>query len=344
MLTRKRSHQMLHKRNALPNPNPTNVEPRDILVLGGTRFLGRAVVAEALSLGHRVTLFNRGFTNPDLFPEAEKLRGDRAGDLSALANRTWDAVIDVAAYDPDVVRRSIEVLGDHVDRYVFVSTLSVYAGHGTTDSQQEDAPVLDVDTVTEPGELYGARKAACERIVVQTLGARATIARAGLIVGPYDPTSRFVYWPRRMARGGRVLAPGSPEDRVQFIDVRDLAAWLVRAAGTDLPGPFNVAGEPVSFSALLEACRIPTVSTELVWIPSRHLLEAGVNPWMGVPLWIAGPGWEAANAVDVDRALGAGLSHRPLTDVIAGALAYPGDDGQSPFSEDSERDLLSRLS
>ena len=335
---------MFYKRNALPSQHLAIVEPGHILVLGGTRFVGRAVAIEALTSGHRVTLFNRGITNPHLFPEAEKLRGDRATDLSALAGRTWDAVIDVAGYHPDVVRRSVEVLGDHVGRYVFVSTLSVYSDHSTTHSQHEDAALLDISTVTDPGELYGARKAACERIVVEALGARATVARAGLIVGPHDPTSRFVYWPRRMARGGRVLAPGSPDDRLQFIDVRDLAGWLLRAAAVSLPGTFNVAGEPVSFGALLEACRIRGVGAELVWIPSQQLLEAGVNPWMGVPLWIAAPGWEAANAVDIDRALKSGLFRRPLNEIIDGALVHPGDDGQSSLSEGSERDLLGRLS
>jgi 2'-hydroxyisoflavone reductase len=334
---------MFHEDTAPSDPRATNGAPRHILVLGGTAFVGRAVVAEALTSGHRVTLFNRGMTNRDLFPGAEKLRGDRASDLSALAHRSWDAVIDVAAYHRDVVRRSVKVLGEQVRRYVFVSTLSVYADHSTTDSQREDAPVLDVDTVTDRSGLYGAHKAACERVVLDTLGPRATVARAGLIVGPHDPTNRFVYWPRRMAAGGRILAPGSPEDPLQFIDVRDLAAWLLRAALVDLPGTFNVAGRPTPFGGLLDACHVPGVDSDLVWIPSKRLLEAGVDPWMGVPLWIAAPGWEAANAVDIGRATDVGLSHRPLTDTIDGALAYPGDDGQSPFSEKAERSLLARF-
>ena len=200
---------MFHESNAPSDRRATSGAPRHILVLGGTAFVGRAVVAEALTSGHRVTLFNRGITNPDLFPEAEKLRGDRASDLSALAHRTWDAVIDVAAYHEDVVRSSVEVLADQVSRYVFVSTLSVCADHSTTDGQREDARVLDVETVAHRSELYGAHKAACERVVLDALGPRATIARAGMIVGPHDPTNRFAYWPRRMRRG-RILAPATP--------------------------------------------------------------------------------------------------------------------------------------
>lgn len=315
----------------------------DLLVLGGTAFVGRAVVAEALARGHRVTLFNRGITNPHLFPGAEKLRGDRAEDVSALADRTWDAVIDVAAYDPDVVRRSVEVLAGQVGRYVFVSTLSVYADHSTTDGQREEAPVLDVETVTEGSELYGAGKAACERAVLEAFGTRATVTRAGLIVGPHDRTTRFVYWPRRMAAGGRVVAPGTADDPLQFIDVRDLAVWLLGAAVVGQPGVFNVTGPQVPFARLLDACRVPGVEAEPVWVPSHQLLEAGVDPWMGVPLWIGAPGWEAANAVDITRAMNAGLWHRPLVDTIKAALEHPGDDGDPPLSEEAERNLLARF-
>lgn len=290
-----------------------------------------------------MTLFNRGVTNPHLFPDAEKLRGDRASDLSALADRTWDAVVDVAAYDPAVVKRSVEVLSGHVSRYVFVSTLSVYADHGTTDAQRENAPALDLESATNADDLYGARKAACERIVLGAFDGRASVARAGLIVGPHDPTNRFTYWPRRMAAGGRVLAPGSPEDPLQFIDVRDLAEWLLRAAEAEMSGVFNVTGRSMSFGHLLDACRVPGVDAETVWIPSARLLDAGVDPWMGVPLWIGAPGWEAANAVDVSRATRAGLTFRPLLQTITAARVHAGDDREPLLSASSERTLLQRL-
>jgi 2'-hydroxyisoflavone reductase len=320
---------------------------RTILVLGGTRFAGRAVVAEALGRGHRVTLFNRGRTDPDLFPGAEHLRGDRTSDLSALDGRAWDAVIDVAAYHPDVVRRSVETLAGHVGRYVFVSTLSVYAGHATTADQREDAPLLGAAAAGDPALAYGAHKAGCEAVLTAALGERATIARPGLLVGPHDPTERFVYWPRRLAGGGRVLAPGRPEDPLQFLDVRDLAAWLVDAAGapdgdSTMTGGFNLAGLPVPFGALLDACPRPP-DTELVWIPSDRLLAAGLDPWMGVPLWIGAPGWEAANAVDSSRARTTGLRHRPVAATIQAALAQPGYSGETSMPPEREQELLLAL-
>jgi 2'-hydroxyisoflavone reductase len=312
-------------------------------VLGGTSFLGRAVVVEALAAGHHITLFNRGITNPSLFPGVERRVGDRTSDVSALAHGRWDAVIDVAAYHSDAVRRTADVLADSVDHYVFVSTLSVYADHRTTESQTEDARLWDLDTAGEPGERYGAHKAVGEHIVTRTFADRATVARAGLIVGPHDRTERFVYWPRRLAEGGRILAPGQPDDPLQFIDVRDLAGWLVRAATTGLLGTFNVTGPQITFGHLLGECRVPGVDAEITWIASQRLLEVGVAPWMGVPLWIAAPGWDAANAVDTSRATQSGLSFRSLADTIAGALAHPGDTGPSTFTRAHERELLTRL-
>jgi 2'-hydroxyisoflavone reductase len=316
---------------------------RRTLVLGGTAFVGRAVVQEALRRGHRVTMFNRGVTNPALFPGVERLHGDRYSDVSALADRDWDAVIDIAAYHPEAVERSVGMLRDHVDRYVFVSTLSVYASHDTTDAQREDGAVLQPDQAVDEGTQYGARKAACESLLADALGDRATVARAGLIVGPHDRTNRFVYWPRRMAAGGRVLAPGRPDDPLQFIDVRDLAQWLVGAASTERPGTFNVTGEPVPFAGLLDACRVPGVDAEMVWCSTERLLGAGLDPWMGVPLWIGAGGWEAANRTDVSRAVAAGLSTRPLVDTISAAVAHAADDGQPTLSPERERNLLARL-
>jgi 2'-hydroxyisoflavone reductase len=322
---------------------PVNVDPKQILVLGGTRFLGRAIAESALSSGHEVTLFNRGLTNPDLFADAEKLRGDRTADLSALNGRHWDAVIDVACYEPSVVQRSIEALRDAVARYVFVSTLSVYADHSTTEAQREDAPVLALGSSDDPGVLYGARKAACETEVLSAFSGRATIARAGLIVGPHDPTNRFVCWPRRVAVGGRILAPGDPKDPLQFIDVRDLARWLVMAASTEVPGVFNVTGRPIEFGAFLDHCSVSGVGAEITWVSSEHLLEAGLDPWMGVSLWVGAKGWEAANAVDVARAIATGIRYRPIAQSIEGALEFPSADDSMPLDPALERDLLQRF-
>ena len=315
-----------------------------ILVLGGTRFLGRALVDAALARGHEVALFNRGRTNPDLFPDAEKIRGDRTEDLSALAGRDWNIVFDVAAYFPRVVQLSVDALRASVGRYVFVSSISVYADQSTPPSEDAAVEPLD-DPDDESLESYGARKAACERIVEGAFGDRATIVRPGLIVGPHDPTDRFWYWPKRIARGGRVLAPGDPSDPLQFVDVRALGAFLVRLAEDERAGTFNATGEIVSFGTVLDECRRVTgADAELVWVPSKRLLAAGLDPWMGVPLWIAAPGWEAANRVPVGRALDAGLTFRPLADTIAAALV----DETPPalrvgLSAEREAELLAQL-
>jgi 2'-hydroxyisoflavone reductase len=301
-----------------------------MLVLGGTRFVGRAVVDAALAAGHEVTLFNRGRTDPGLYPQLETVIGDRTADLSALRGRSFDTVVDVAGYDPEVVAMSAGAFG--AVRYVYVSSVSVYADQRVP--AVEDAPTLGDDS-------YGGRKAACERVVRRLHGDGALIARPGLIVGPHDPTERFAYWPRRLARGGRVLAPGSPGDPVQFIDVRDLARFLV---GTSAGGTFNVVGPPLPIADLLAACRT-SAPAELVWVPSERLLAAGVDPWMGVPLWIGDPDWAAANLVDASRARAAGLVTRPVAETVADTRAWdvarggaaPGTD---PFPPEAEQRLL----
>jgi 2'-hydroxyisoflavone reductase len=188
-----------------------------ILILGGTRFLGRAITDAALGRGDAVTLFNRGRTSPGLYPGVEAVRGDRTAGVAAVAATAWDAVIDVAGYDPGVVGLSARALAGTAGRYVFVSTCSVYADQSNRAAQLEEAPVLELhDGLASPEELYGPRKAAAERVVAGVYGDRALIPRPGLIVGPHDPTDRFPYWPRRIARGGTVLAPGDPGDLVQF--------------------------------------------------------------------------------------------------------------------------------
>ena len=198
-----------------------------LLVLGGTKFLGRAAVEAALERGHEVTLFNRGETNPDLFPKAEKLRGDRDGDLSALEGREWDAVIDPSGFVPRVVRASAELLRAS-GHYLFVSSGSVYA-EPYTPGYDESAPTVQLEDPDseEVLEDYGALKAACEDVVREAFPEAHTNVRAGLIVGPHDGSGRFTYWPLRIAAGGEALAPAPPERLVQFIDVRDLGAWLV---------------------------------------------------------------------------------------------------------------------
>jgi len=293
-----------------------------VLVLGGTRFLGRALVDAVLEQGHEPTLFNRGVTQPELFPDVERLRGNRSADLSALEGREWDIVLDVAAYFPHEAQRSVEALRGRVDRYVFVSSVSVYADHSVPQVEGATVAELGPEDETDDGpETYGARKAACERIVDAAFGDSALVVRPGLIAGPHDPTGRFTYWPHRVARGGDVLAPASPAYAVQFIDVRDLADWIVHATADGLGGTFNATGETMPLGHLLTECiRVTRSDARLVWVPSERLADAGAEEWMGVPLWIVSPGWEAVNRVPVSKALAAGLTLRPLEETILGAL------------------------
>lgn len=314
-----------------------------ILILGGTRFLGRAITEAALGRGDTVTLFNRGKSSPGLYPGLETVIGDRTAGLSALDGREWDAVIDVACYDPVVARLSAGAFADRVGRYVFVSTVSVYASQATTQAQLEGAPVGQLHEGMEFPESYGPNKALCEQVVQDVYGDRALVGRPGLIVGPLDPTDRFAYWPRRIARGGRVLAPGDPADRVQFIDVRDLGAWFADACHAGTSGVYNLTGTPLPFGRMLDLCKAALYSeAELEWIPSGRLVAAGVDPGMGVPLWIAEPGYEAINDVDSSRAVAAGLACRPVIDTIRDTLAWdaarggpaPGDEGLSAAEEE----------
>jgi 2'-hydroxyisoflavone reductase len=288
-----------------------------LLVLGGTLFVGRAVAEAALDRGHELTLFNRGRTNPGLFPEAEHLRGDRATDLSALEGRSFDAVIDTSGYVPEAVRASAAALpGAH---FVFVSTISVYTDF--TRGPDEGSPVH------ESGDGYGELKAACER----ELPDGSLIVRPGLIVGRHDPTYRFTYWVDRIAAGGDVLAPEPRDSQVQFIDVRDLAEWLVRSAERRLGGVFNAVGpgEPLTLAELLETCRQVTGGdARLRWVPADVLEERGVENWSTLPLWISDPGFAGLQQVDVSRARAEGLTSRPVEDTVADTLAWirSGDD------------------
>jgi 2'-hydroxyisoflavone reductase len=315
-----------------------------LLVLGGTRFLGRAIVDSALARGHELTLFNRGQTNPALYPEVEQIRGDRTQDLSALAGRDWDAVVDVATFLPRVVRLSVEALRDSVARYVYVSSISAYADQSVP--PVEGAPTaLLADPDSESVEDYGALKAACEQVVEDAYADAALIVRPGLIVGPHDPTDRFTYWPRRIAAGGRVLAPAPPDASVQFIDVRDLGAFIVHATERGESDVFNATGEPIAFAALLNACQAVSGPVDVVWVPSEQLVEAGVGEWMELPLWIASPEFAAMQRADVSKATQAGLTFRPLAETIADTLAWdaqresPQADGVG-LTPERERELL----
>ncbi len=294
-----------------------------LLLLGGPRFLGRAIADAALERGHELTFFNRGTTNPELYPEVERIVGDRSGDLTALRERTWDAVIDTSGYLPSEVRASAEALAS-CGRYCFVSSVSVYADFSKPND--EDSPVAELgdlpdDEVTN--ESYGALKALCERATRDVFGDRALVVRPGLIVGPHDPTGRFTYWPHRVARGGEVLAPAPPERRTQVIDVRDLGEWIVALCEYRTSGTFNATHPGITLSELLDACRaVSGGEAEVTWVPDEFLLAHDVGQWMELPLWLADPAMAAADDVDVRRALDAGLTFRPLAETVRGALEH----------------------
>jgi 2'-hydroxyisoflavone reductase len=292
-----------------------------LLLLGGPRFLGRAIADAALARDHELTFFNRGRTNPDLYPEAEKLVGDRAGDLEALRGRTCDAVVDTSGYLPADVRASAEMLGS-VGLYCFVSSISVYAHF--RQPHDEDGPIGEIghmaqDAVTD--ESYGPLKALCEEEARRVFGDRALVVRPGLIVGPHDPTGRFTYWPHRVARGGEVLAPAPPDAPTQPVDVRDLGDWVVASCEAGLGGTFNATHPGVSWQELLDTCVAVTgADATITWVSPDFLVEREVGQWMELPLWLADPEFAFADRVDVGRALAAGLSFRPLAETVRGAL------------------------
>jgi 2'-hydroxyisoflavone reductase len=307
-----------------------------LLVLGGTKFLGRAAVESALARGHEVTLFNRGETNAELFPEAEKLRGDRDGGLTALEGREWDAVIDPSGFVPRLVRDSAELLRDSVGHYVFVSSISVYREPYAADFD-ENAPVFEDEPKTEEVlEEYAQLKAACERVLAEVLPDAHASIRAGLIVGPHDPSGRFTYWPLRVAAGGDVLAPGPPERKVQFVDVRDLGEWMVHVAEERMPGAFNAVRPAEPFGGLLEICRdVSGSDARFVWMDESFLLDREVGQWMELPLWLAGEEAPFLQA-DVSRAVAAGLRFRPVAETVADTLAWAREIG-APLVAETDR-------
>lgn len=292
-----------------------------LLLLGGPRFLGRTVTDAALAAGHEVTFFNRGRTNPDLYPELERLVGDRTVSLDPLRGRSWDAVVDTCGYLPAVVHASAEALADS-GLYCFVSSISVYADFGAP--VDEESPVAELGDLTDDqvtDESYGALKAMCEEAVREVFGRRAFVVRPGLIVGPHDPTGRFTYWPHRVARGGEVLAPGPPGRPTQFVDVRDLGEWIVAACERGERGTYNATRPGVTFDELLRACREVTRSgARITWVADDFLVEHGVGPWLELPLWLVDPRSAYADRVDVSRALASGLGFRALEETVRATL------------------------
>lgn len=325
-----------------------------ILVIGGTRFYGRAFTELAISKGHEVTIFHRGESDSEHFSGATRVLGDRHEDLEKLGAGTWDAVLDTCAYMPHSVIQAADYLKDKVEHYVFVSSISVYT---QTDemNRNEDADLL-VLADGEPsdeykGENYGELKVLCEEALNDALPNKVTHIRPGLIVGPHDPTNRFTYWQTRVRRGGDVLVPSDGSSSSQFIDARDLAQFTLTVIENRTLGTFHVTSpqEPYTLQQILGTAKDITASdANFVHVDADWLVENEVAPWMELPLWIPSDEGQAMMNVDIQRALDAGLTFRPLEDTIRDTLAWydeiKGDEKEFPagMKPEKESELLQK--
>jgi 2'-hydroxyisoflavone reductase len=332
-----------------------------ILVLGGTGFIGPHMVRQALDRGHEVTLFNRGRTNTHLFPEVEKLVGNRNGRLDALRGRSWDVVIDNSGYYPSHVRASAELLHGSVDHYVFTSTIDAYRDFRMV-GMDESYPLhpADPNRPEDPSRFYGPLKADCERIVLEIYGSSSTQVRPGWIAGPGDNNHLLTYWVIRIDRGGEVLAPGVPSDYMQVTDVRDLAEWYIHIAETKLSGGYSAVGPVLSWGDTLERIRAAIGSgARFTWVDADFLLARDQKPWTDIPLWWParndwGPpsfggnlGGEGAFAIDGALARANGFSNRSLEDTARSTLDWYREafddwpeDERPGFTAEEERALL----
>lgn len=326
----------------------------NLLILGGTRFLGRHLVDSTLARGHQLTLFNRGKSNPSLYPAIETIIGDREHDLALLSTRSFDAVIDTCGYLPRNVRLSAQMLKENVGSYVFISSISAYADVSQT-GITEDSPLATMpdETVEEiNGETYGPLKVLCEKAVETEYGERALIIRPGLIVGPYDPTDRFTYWPVRVARGGDVLAPEAPNVPVQIIDGRDLAEFTIKLIEQKAAGTYNVTGPDyeLSFGAMLETCKqVSDSDAALHWASVEFLEQNKVAAWSDMPVWVPNTPENAGfSRVDISKAIAAGLTFRPLANTVRDSIEWaktrPADyDWRAGLKAEREAELLELL-
>src|SRR5450432_1420998 len=311
--------------------------PLKILILGGTGFTGPFQVKYALARGHRVTVFNRGKTHPGELPEGvEQLIGDRNGQLDALKGPKWDVVIDNPTMLPKWVHDTAAILKGNVDRYIFVSTISVYADNSKP-GMDETAPLAKyegADAMKETRDtviaskfaLYGPLKALSEKEVEKWFPGKALIIRPGLIVGPGGESDRFSYWPVRIDRGGEVLAPGDPSDPVQFIDARDLAEWTIRMAEQGATGVYNATGPatPLTIGGMLDGIKTALGSkATFAWVPAKFFEAQKVSPWSDMPVWVPPAGEDGGlGAVSIKRALDKGLTFRQLAETARDTLAW----------------------
>jgi nucleoside-diphosphate-sugar epimerase len=316
-----------------------------LLTIGGTRFSGRALTGLALEHGHEVTVFHRG-ADEDPWPEAEHVHGDRKDGFGELGGRSFDAVVDLCGYVPRELTGSTTAFAG-AGRFVFISSLSAHRDDVRPGAMEDDdihePPFPDTEEITD--ETYGPLKVASERVVVDAFGDRATVVRPGLIAGPHDPTDRFTYWVRRVADGGEVLAPGPPDYDVQWIDARDLAAFVLLLVEGDVVGTFSVVTRPAPIERLLTACRnVGGSDAELTWVSRSFLEERKVEPWGELPLWI--PEYPGFNRFDASRAVAAGLETRGVEDTVRDTLAWdrsrPQDRAMAAgLTRERERELLS---
>lgn len=325
-----------------------------ILIIGGTKFAGRHLVEAALGRNHEVTLFNRGKTNPGLFPQVEIILGDREKDVDKLKGRIWDAVVDVVGYLPRLVRLSAETLKDSVSQYVFISSISVYEDVSKV-GVDESAPVAKIQNETTEeitGETYGPLKALCEQVVQSIYGERALIIRPGLIVGPHDPTDRFTYWPVRVARSGEVLAPHRPQAPIHIIDARDLAEFVIKLVEEHAFGVYNATGPDyeLTIGRLLDVCKqVSGSDANFKWASLEFLNQNNVQPWSDMPVWVPDEGeTEGFARIDVSKAIRAGLKFRPLEETVRDTLAWaklrPADhEWRAGLKTEREQELLTLL-
>lgn len=321
-----------------------------LLIIGGTRFLGRALVDTAVARGHTVTLFNRGKSNPDLYANVEMIVGDRDGGLGGLQGQTWDAVIDTCGYVPRLVCDAAELLKDAVDHYTFISSISVYADFNM-EGMDESAPLATLadESVEEiTGETYGGLKVLCENVADEVMNGRTLHVRSGFIVGPNDFTDRFSYYPHRIAQGGEVLLPQGPDWPIQFIDASDIARWVILATEQKLTGPYNITGPAtqLTFGELVQTCKDVSGSDATFTYASEAFMRE--NELEGVfPLW-AGSAMPGLHTANCQKALDAGLTFRPLADTIRDTLDYlnslPADHvWRVGLALERERELLDQL-
>lgn len=338
-----------------------------ILILGGTKFLGRHLIDAALNNNHEVTLFNRGrkYGNEHV-PTVEQIHGDRHSDLEKLSGRRWDAVIDTSGYLPQTVEASAKFLRDKTNQYVFISSGSVYADTSQPDydettptaklTKEQKSAIEKIDPKTELngltlGEHYGALKTVCEETIEQEMPGKVLNVRAGMIVGAFDWTDRFNYWVMRVARGGRVLAPGSGESFVQLVDARDLSEWIVQMIEENENGVFNVTGKPfeLNFGEMLDAIKTATGSdAEFVWAEEKFLAGNSVKLWSEMPFYLSDSDESARNflTMNVDKALSKNLKFRPLQETITDVLNWRQTQDfemKAGISVERETELLEKL-